>query len=152
MNFFRSEEHLRRWEGFEEKKKGGMISLDSLMQLFARPYAKNRATPDYVSRYGEYMADLIGELDRLPNPGDFWKLSPLIWVVFQLFALFIPMQFWAPSGPLIVVQHGVQIIPNVAGEVTEVPVEPNVPLKKGDVLFRIDPPPTRRPSTRSRRS
>lgn len=35
----------------------------------------------------------------------------------------------------------VQIIPNVRGTVIEVPVEPNVPLKKGDVLFKIDPTP-----------
>ena len=31
------------------------------------------------------------------------------------------------------------IIPEVRGRVVEVPVKPNVPLKKGDVLFRIDP-------------
>ena len=31
------------------------------------------------------------------------------------------------------------IVPLVKGRVVEVPVQPNVPLKKGDVLFRIDP-------------
>ncbi|WP_404926186.1 HlyD family secretion protein [Mesorhizobium sp. ORM16] len=31
------------------------------------------------------------------------------------------------------------IIPEVKGRVVEVPVEPNVALKKGDVLFKIDP-------------
>src|SRR4051794_11305093 len=35
----------------------------------------------------------------------------------------------------------VQIVPNVRGLVTEVPVEANKPLKQGDVLFRIDPKP-----------
>src|SRR5206468_1203944 len=33
------------------------------------------------------------------------------------------------------------IVPNVRGTVIEVPVQANVPLKKGDVLFRIDPQP-----------
>jgi multidrug resistance efflux pump len=33
------------------------------------------------------------------------------------------------------------VIPSVRGPVVEVPVTPNVPLKKGDVLFRIDPRP-----------
>ena len=33
------------------------------------------------------------------------------------------------------------IVPNVAGPVTEVPVEPLLPVKKGDLLFRIDPVP-----------
>ncbi len=33
------------------------------------------------------------------------------------------------------------IVPVVRGPVVEVPVKPNTPLKKGDVLFRIDPKP-----------
>ncbi len=33
------------------------------------------------------------------------------------------------------------VLPGVRGRVTEVPVESNVPLKQGDVLFRIDPAP-----------
>ena len=70
-----------------------------------------------------------------------WKLSPIVWFLILLIGFFIPMQFWAPSGPLLVVQYSVQIVPNVQGEVIEVPVEQDVPLKKGDVLFRIDPTP-----------
>src|SRR5262249_14099855 len=35
----------------------------------------------------------------------------------------------------------VQIVPEVRGVVVEVPVVANKPLKKGDVLFRIDPRP-----------
>ena len=35
----------------------------------------------------------------------------------------------------------VQIVPQVRGLVVEVPVEANQPVKKGDVLFRIDPQP-----------
>lgn len=69
----------------------------------------------------------------------FWKLSPIIWVLFLTIALFIPMQFWAPSGPFIVGAHSVQIVPNVQGEVIEVPVAENQYVKEGDVLFRIDP-------------
>ncbi|MGH6788835.1 MAG: HlyD family secretion protein [Pseudolabrys sp.] len=33
------------------------------------------------------------------------------------------------------------VIPSVRGPVIDVPVTPNVPLKKGDVLFRLDPRP-----------
>lgn len=33
------------------------------------------------------------------------------------------------------------IVPGVRGKVLEVPVEPNQPLKKGDILFKIDPTP-----------
>jgi multidrug resistance efflux pump len=34
-----------------------------------------------------------------------------------------------------------QVLPSVRGRVIEVPVQPNKPLKEGDVLFRIDPKP-----------
>ena len=71
----------------------------------------------------------------------FWKLSPIAWFLFLNIALIIPMQFYAPGGAVIVGQHSVQVVPNVAGQVIEVPVQPNVPLAKGDVLFRIDPTP-----------
>jgi hypothetical protein len=84
MNFFRSEEHLRRWEGYEEKMEGGQISLDSLIQLFGEPYFTNRGRPDYISHFSEYMADLVGELDKLPDAGDYWKLSPFEKAAFNL--------------------------------------------------------------------
>ena len=71
----------------------------------------------------------------------FWKCSPLIVLLLLMFGLFIPMGWGAPQGPSLVVRNSVQIVPNVAGEVTEVPVEPNKPLKAGDVLFKIDPVP-----------
>lgn len=71
----------------------------------------------------------------------FWKISPLVVLLLLNIGLFIPMSWGAPQGPALVVRHSVAIVPDVAGEVLEVPVEPNTPLKAGDVLFRIDPRP-----------
>jgi RND family efflux transporter MFP subunit len=71
----------------------------------------------------------------------FWKISPAIVLLGLLVGLFIPMGWGAPSGPVLVIRHSVQIVPNVAGEVIEVPIEPNKPIKANDVLFRIDPAP-----------
>lgn len=71
----------------------------------------------------------------------FWKCSPLIVLLLLMFGLFIPMGWGAPQGPALVVRHSVAIVPDVAGEVTEVPVKANTPLKAGDVLFKIDPTP-----------
>ncbi len=71
----------------------------------------------------------------------FWKVSPLIVLLALMFGLFIPMNWGAPQGKALVVRHSVAIVPDVAGEVAEVPVEVNAPLKAGDVLFRIDPVP-----------
>jgi len=84
MNFFRSEEHLRRWEGFQEKRKGGIISLRSLMELFSAPYFKNRGRPDYVSQMREYMADFLARLGELPEAGDHWRMRPLEKLGFSL--------------------------------------------------------------------
>ena len=41
-----------------------------------------------------------------------------------------------------VIKYVVQVVPQVRGRVIEVPVEPNSAVKKGDVLFRIDPTPS----------
>ncbi|MDY6844647.1 MAG: hypothetical protein SVW57_11200 [Thermodesulfobacteriota bacterium] len=75
MNFFRSEEHLRNWEGFKEKKKGGIIALSDLMRLFSGPYFTNRRDPDYLSNMNKYLADVIATLDSLENAGTYWRLK-----------------------------------------------------------------------------
>jgi multidrug resistance efflux pump len=51
------------------------------------------------------------------------------------------MGWGAPQGPVLVARNSVAIVPNIAGEVIDVPVAANKPLKAGDVLFRIDPVP-----------
>ncbi len=71
----------------------------------------------------------------------FWKCSPLVVLVLLMFGLFIPMGWGAPQGSAIVIRNSVPIVPNVAGEVIDVPVAANIPLKAGDVLFRLDPTP-----------
>jgi multidrug resistance efflux pump len=68
----------------------------------------------------------------------FWKVSPLLVLLLLMFGLFIPMGWGAPQGPAMVVRNSVAIVPDVAGEVTEVPVSPNKPLKAGDVQDRSD--------------
>jgi len=71
----------------------------------------------------------------------FWKCSPFIVLLLLNLLLFIPMGWGAPQGPAVVVRNAVSIVPNVAGEVIDVPVAANTPLRVGDVLFKIDPVP-----------
>ncbi len=73
----------------------------------------------------------------------FTKISPVIFNLLLFVGLFIPMQFAAPSGPVIAGRHVVQIVPLVAGRVTEVAVEGYQPIKQGDLLFRMDDTPYR---------
>jgi RND family efflux transporter MFP subunit len=68
-------------------------------------------------------------------------VSPFIVLLLLNIGLFIPMGWGAPQGPVLLVRNSVAIVPDVAGEVIDVPVEANKPLKAGDVLFRIDPVP-----------
>ncbi|EPE96316.1 HlyD family secretion protein [Rhizobium grahamii] len=71
----------------------------------------------------------------------FWKISPVIVFILLLVGLFIPMGWGAPQGKALTVRNSVAIVPDVAGEVIEVPITANTPLKTGDVLFKIDPVP-----------
>jgi multidrug resistance efflux pump len=62
--------------------------------------------------------------------------------IIGLTALILLLNIVAPSSHDIrVVNYVVPINPPVRGLVTEVPIEPNRPIKKGDVLFRVDPTP-----------
>ncbi|MGI9522306.1 MAG: HlyD family secretion protein [Hyphomicrobiaceae bacterium] len=85
---------------------------------------------------------LLVWLKILPNTLWTW-LTTVVWFLLLFVVLFIPMQWGAPSGSARILTYSVQIIPNVAGPVVEVPVQPNTILKKGDVLFQIDPAPYR---------
>jgi multidrug resistance efflux pump len=71
----------------------------------------------------------------------FWKLSPFVVVVLVMFGVLVPMGRGAPQGDAVVVRNSVAIVPDVAGEVLDVPVASNTPLRAGDVLFRTDPVP-----------
>lgn len=79
-------------------------------------------------------------LGILPNSKATWGTTGG-WILLLLIFLFIPMQWGAPSGSARVMTRVVQIVPNVSGQVIEVAAEPNQPMQKGDVLFRLDPLP-----------
>lgn len=76
----------------------------------------------------------------LPNSRVTW-LTVAPYVLALLVFFFIPMQWGAPKGDVRTLAYSVQVTPNVVGQVIEVPVDPNTPLRAGDVLFRIDPTP-----------
>jgi multidrug resistance efflux pump len=62
--------------------------------------------------------------------------------VFALAIVILLLNVGAPStADVRALNYVVQVVPRVTGRVIEVPVEPNQPVKKGDVLFKIDPVP-----------
>jgi multidrug resistance efflux pump len=62
--------------------------------------------------------------------------------VVGMFTLIMLLNRFAPSSADVrVIKYTIPIVPQVRGRVIEVPIEPNRPVKRGDVLFRIDPTP-----------
>jgi multidrug resistance efflux pump len=51
------------------------------------------------------------------------------------------LSYLAPTGRVTVISRVVEVTPNVAGQITEISVQPNQLLKAGAVLFKIDPTP-----------
>ncbi|EDY20862.1 secretion protein HlyD family protein [Chthoniobacter flavus Ellin428] len=75
-----------------------------------------------------------------------WNITSQVIVVtipiFALTALILFMNIVAPSSHDVrAMNYVIPIVPRVTGQVTEVPIEPNRPIKKGDVLFKMDPEP-----------
>ncbi|HVH55677.1 MAG TPA: HlyD family secretion protein [Vicinamibacterales bacterium] len=71
-----------------------------------------------------------------------WKVAVAIFPVVMIAALLLLLNIFAPTTTDVrVVNYVVPIVSQVRGRVIEVPVENNRPVKKNDVLFRIDPTP-----------
>lgn len=83
----------------------------------------------------------------------FFKFKILPWnIVSQVIVFTLPvlgmiatillLNLVAPStNDVRAINYVIPIVPRVNGQVTEVPIEPNKPIKKGDVLFKLDPKP-----------
>src|SRR5262249_29733640 len=75
-----------------------------------------------------------------------WNITSQVIVVtipiIALTILILFMNICAPSSSDVRAHNYVSsIVPRLTGQVTDVPIEPNRPIKKGDVLFKIDPVP-----------
>src|SRR5438067_2154073 len=75
-----------------------------------------------------------------------WNITSQVIVVtipiIALTILILFMNIMAPSSHDVrAMNYVIPIVPRVTGQVTEVPIEPNRPIKKDDVLFKIDPIP-----------
>src|SRR5437773_11705697 len=59
-----------------------------------------------------------------------------------MMALLLLLNIAAPATDDVrAMNYVIPIVPRITGQVTEVPIQPNPPIKKGDVLFKIDPVP-----------
>ena len=68
------------------------------------------------------------------------QVTVVVIPIVAMTALILTLNVIAPSSSDVrVIKYVVQVIPQVKGRVVEVPVEPNRLVKKGELLFRIDP-------------
>lgn len=75
-----------------------------------------------------------------------WNITSQVIVVtipvVALTILILFMNIVAPSSHDVrAMNYVIPVVPRVTGQVSEVPIEPNRPIKKGDVLFKLDPVP-----------
>jgi multidrug resistance efflux pump len=71
-----------------------------------------------------------------------WKVGVAIFPIVVIAIMLLCLNIFAPTTTDVrVVRYVVPIVSQVRGRVIEVPVENNRPVKKGDVLFKIDPTP-----------
>ena len=71
-----------------------------------------------------------------------WKVGVAIFPVVAIAVMLLLLNIFAPTtSEVVVVKYVVPVVSQVRGRVIEVPVENNRAVKKGDVLFKIDPTP-----------
>src|SRR5215217_1465113 len=75
-----------------------------------------------------------------------WNITSQVIVVtipiFALTVIILVMNIVAPSSSDVrAMNYVIPIVPRVTGTITEVPIEPNRPIKKGEVLFKMDAQP-----------
>lgn len=77
-----------------------------------------------------------------------FRIKPQPWNIAIFVAIFVMavvgvVTLWTQSSPYstraVVGRYVVPIVPWVQGQVVSIPAKPNLPIKKGDVLFEIDP-------------
>src|SRR4051812_46610716 len=71
-----------------------------------------------------------------------WKVAVAIFPVVMIAALLLLLNIFAPTTTDVrVIKYVVPVVSQVRGRVIEVPVENNRAVKKGDLLFALDPTP-----------
>ena len=69
MNLFRSEEHARRWDGYDEAMASSLKPLAEWADIFSNPFFRERGRADYISwtRSDEGSAAFKLLRSRLPS-------------------------------------------------------------------------------------
>ncbi len=72
MVFFRSEEHLKKWDRFGPENEQGIITLHDLHKLFSLDLFRRRLDPDYPAKMKSYIGEVIATFKALGKTGPYW--------------------------------------------------------------------------------
>src|SRR2546423_12168993 len=91
--------------------------------------------------YGFFVWLIFYKFKWLP-----WNFTSIVITItlpiVAMMGLFLLQNFAAPATDDVrAMNYVIPVVPRIPGQVTEVPIQPNRPIKKGDVLFKIDPVP-----------
>src|SRR6476659_8878369 len=91
--------------------------------------------------YGFFVWLIFFKFKWLP-----WNFTSIVITItlpiVAMMGLFLLLNIAAPATDDVrAMNYVIPIVPRITGQVTEVPIQPNRPIKKGDVLFKIDPVP-----------
>ena len=73
MNFFRSEDHVRRWIRFDPAAEDGIIHLKDMVKLAGCEYFRRRLEPDYFSKRLTYRTEFLDTIKAIGKTGPFWQ-------------------------------------------------------------------------------
>ena len=77
MNFFRAEEHARRWPQFQARAEEGFIALEDLAAFFGTESRQHMLDANYLSVwYPRRAAERRAFLERIGKTSPFWMGTP----------------------------------------------------------------------------
>ncbi len=76
MNLFRSEEHIRNWNGYRPGTEEGIVALQDLVNLFSGDFCRRRLDADYVSHAGAYVNGFLAAVSEVAKKRPFWAVEP----------------------------------------------------------------------------
>ena len=77
MNLFRSEEHARRWPLYSSAAEDYILPISTWLEIFSGPLFRERLSPDYFEKSGEYLAQYHAALRDAGKASPYWNY-PLI--------------------------------------------------------------------------
>jgi hypothetical protein len=74
MNFFRSEDHARRWVDFTPEHAGGLVPLAKVVALMNAPMTRERLNGRYVSSAPGYLRGFVQHVQEVMGGDPYWAV------------------------------------------------------------------------------